>query len=548
MDELIEEKIKESKEVLEGLGLPESQQNRISALTLLALANLKPSDKWNSATRKSMTLSKDIMKFVNTYYKADYKANTRESFRKNALRYFVENNIAVLNPDDPSLSTTSSKTHYSVSEVALNAIKKFGTQEWDNAITDFKRDQFPENMPSSLLVSRISISNFKSILEDTIELGRFNVFIGVNGCGKSNILESLAAFSAAKAGDLNFEGLYGRGVRLARPDLIASSFLNTAKKGEIDIHIEIQDAGEVHDLPSTFFPEDVNDIYTKWIEIGAEETMREDTLLASIKGALANSEFEDRYEEIVGRMLKELSSQGIRFEQGKYLDFLSEYCIYDLNTKSLRGITPADSRKTPLGINGEGLDLLISNFNSYEKGFLDNKARTFFSWLDKIQNDKDERSKSVGLKAGRSSSTLYFTDKFMQKQNNILSAENSNEGILHVLFYLALFISNKTPNLFAIDNIETALNPRLCQTLITALVDLAKQRGKQVLITTHNPAVLDGLNLLDDEQRLFVVYRNDEGHTKTRRIKFKRDLSDKKFKLSEMWLKGSLGAVPENFA
>jgi hypothetical protein len=31
------------------------------------------------------------------------------------------------------------------------------------------------------------------------------------------------------------------------------------------------------------------------------------------------------------------------------------------------------------------------------------------------------------------------------------------------------------------------------------------------LVTTHNPAALDGLNLNDEDQRLFVVYRNDEG-------------------------------------
>jgi AAA15 family ATPase/GTPase len=98
-----------------------------------------------------------------------------------------------------------------------------------------------------------------------------------------------------------------------------------------------------------------------------------------------------------------------------------------------------------------------------------------------------------------------------------------------------------------IDNIETALNPRLCRVLIKRLVELAKDLSKQALITTHNPAILDGLNLLDDEQRLFEVYRNDEGYTETRRIKFKDNLSDKTGKLSQMWLAGSLGATPKNF-
>jgi hypothetical protein len=37
------------------------------------------------------------------------------------------------------------------------------------------------------------------------------------------------------------------------------------------------------------------------------------------------------------------------------------------------------------------------------------------------------------------------------------------------------------------------------------LVDLAGRHGKQVIFTTHNPAILDGLDLKDDEQRLLVV-------------------------------------------
>ncbi|MNR00124.1 hypothetical protein D3C85_1158850 [compost metagenome] len=153
----------------------------------------------------------------------------------------------------------------------------------------------------------------------------------------------------------------------------------------------------------------------------------------------------------------------------------------------------------------------------------------------------------MGLKPGRSSSTLYFKDKFMLKSNNTFSAENSNEGILHVLFYLSLFISKKTPKFFAIDNIETALNPRLCQVLVAELVNLAKQSEKQVLITTHSPAILDGLNLFDDDQRLFVVSRTSDGKTRTRRIKFKDETGSKEFKLSQMWLNGTLGALPKNF-
>ena len=43
-------KIDQAKDILKSLGLPEAQQNEISALTLLALCGIKPKDKWDNAT------------------------------------------------------------------------------------------------------------------------------------------------------------------------------------------------------------------------------------------------------------------------------------------------------------------------------------------------------------------------------------------------------------------------------------------------------------------------------------------------------------------
>ncbi len=550
LEELFKEKIEDAKNILVSFGLPENQQNKLSALTLLALCNLRAEDEWTKATKKSMSVVKDIIEFVNSNYNEDYKVGSRESFRKIALKPFIENNIAVLNPNDRGLSQNSSKTHYALSDVTFDTLRKYKSPEWEDALAKFKLLQFPKNIPSSNLLRIIEIKNYKSILEDKIELGRVNVFIGVNGCGKTNILEAIATISAAKAHDLNFEGLYARGVRIARPNLMTSSFFSKEYEDTIDItlHFELDNQQKV--CKSLLSPENRNDIYTKWFD--KNEGLNESELpniISNLIVQIYQEKGKDINNEDLFKDVNERLAEYKLFDQDEesYHRLLADYAIFDLNTKSLRGVTPADSRKTPLGINGEGLDLLIATFNGYEKDFLDSTTQTFFDWLAKIQTEKDEKVKSSGLKAGRSLSTLYFRDRFMQKKNDTFSAENSNEGILHALFYLALFISNKTPDLFAIDNIETALNPRLCQKLITELVILSKERGKQALITTHNPAVLDGLNLMDDDQRLFVVYRDSEGRTKTRRIKFKSDLSDKQYKLSEMWLKGQLGAVPQNF-
>jgi len=540
----MEDKIAEAQKILQDLDLPSEQQNKICALTLLALCNIKPNDSWEKAERRSMVLSTEIMTFIAVHYNLEYKSGTRESFRKLALNPFVSFGLIEKNPDDPDLPINSPNTHYAISLPALNTVKKFNTADWKLALENFIkfRNQIPSNADSKMLLRKVYIHSYKSIANDSIELGKFNVFIGVNGCGKTNILEALATVGAERGNDLSFDGLYSRGVRIARPDLIFSSFLDTSERSSIDINLQFDSEQEIYKC--SLSPVSPDDIYTKWINLAEEESYPE--YIMSYFSSVAKDNPTISGNELIAKV-NELILQKGGFKSERYFDsFLSEYAIYDINTKSLRGISPTDSKKTPLGINGEGLDLLIASFSNSERLRL-NKCLAFFDWLSEVIADDDDKLKLTGLKPGRSISTLYFRDRYMQKGNNTFSAENSNEGVLHVLFYLALFISKKTPKLLAIDNIETALNPRLCQALISELAKLCEETGKQALITTHNPAILDGLNLLDDEQRLFEVYRDSEGKTKTRRIKFKKDLSDKSFKLSEMWLKGLLGAVPKNF-
>jgi len=380
------------------------------------------------------------------------------------------------------------------------------------------------------MLRKITIQNYKSIYNLTIDLGRVNVFIGENGCGKTNILEALAMAGASKALDLNFEGIYNRGARVAKPNLTFSSFTGLKQNSKIKINLEFQEGDEKYVIPSILYSEDKDDIYSKW---------REENLIYLLDEPELNL-----HRTLVEKLAEKLKNSGQWLAND--LDKLTKYLIFNLDIKSLRGIR-YESKKSPLGINGENLDILLSRFTEEEWTELMNYT-FLISWLDEIILDEKDALKYKGHKLDKSNSVLYFKDKFMRKKdmNNLLSAENANDGILHILFYLTLFISKKTPSFFAIDNIETNLNPRICRKLIKELIPLSQKNDKQVLITTHNPAILDGLNLNDDEQRLFVVSRNEEGKTKIKRIKLKPK-SEESLKLSEMWMRGYLGALPKNF-
>ena len=134
-------KIQQAQKLLDDLGMPKTQQNDISAFTLLALCNIKKSSKWGAAGRQSMTVTKGIMSFIKENYGKEYAPNTRETFRRQVLHQFVQGRIADYNPDEPDLPTNSPRAHYSISEAALTAIRTFGTADYKRSIELFKKTQ-----------------------------------------------------------------------------------------------------------------------------------------------------------------------------------------------------------------------------------------------------------------------------------------------------------------------------------------------------------------------------------------------------------------------
>lgn len=375
------------------------------------------------------------------------------------------------------------------------------------------------------MLEEITIKNFKSIADDTISLGRVNVFIGENGSGKSNILEALMFASIAETySTIDTDILFAHGVRVSKPSLILSSFEGKKQQENIEINLKFSDSEVKYRLK----PENKNDILSKWklalTDLYSDAAINNNELAEDLIPVYVNRE---KY-----------------FKQKQNLIDLNKFIIYTLNTEALRGIP--EFQRSRKGIYGETLDILVGELNKEQLEELKEYLYTI-TWLDDIFIDNKDELKQKGYKLNQSKSLLYFKDKYMMKKNNIFSVENANEGVLHVLFYLALLINSKTPHLFAIDNIETALNPHLCRHLITEMCKLAKLHEKQLLVTTHNPAILDGLDLFDDEVRLFEVKRLDNGNTKTRRIQLKPEIKNGNYKLSELWMRGFLGAISQNF-
>jgi len=379
------------------------------------------------------------------------------------------------------------------------------------------------------MLKEVRIENYKSIQKLKLELGRVTVLIGENGCGKSNILEAIALASAAADDKLDNEFLASRGIRVTEPQFMRSAFEKENSTKDIGMELSGNNA-EIK-----FVLQNNNQPYSKW-------TKRENNYYKTSENPV---DLERAFREPRNSLLDYnifLSNQHQHhvYTITKFKIPIQEFIIYSPENQALRTFEK-EGQIQPLGINGEGLFKLLKVLNSDNQEQL-NEIKKKLQLIDWFQDFEA----SPNLSSIQNS--LQIKDRYLDPDLAYFDQKSSNEGFLFLLFYFALFISDLTPKFFAIDNIDASLNPRLCRRLMQELVELATKHDKQVIFTTHNPAILDGLDLDDDEQRLFVISRNQLGYTKARRILTPKPLEGQEpVKLSEAFLRGYIGGLPKNF-
>jgi predicted ATPase len=390
------------------------------------------------------------------------------------------------------------------------------------------------------MIQSITIDGFKSILSMKLDLGRVNCFIGANGVGKSNILEAIGVLGAAANGKVDDEALLRRGVRPGVPRLYKTSF----RSDKTPVHIGLSAVGKGQEeyrisiLNPLESPKPAWEFKTEYLSDGVTEI---------VSDGVRNKKNLNPIAGLAALRMVDIGEDSLAF---KLMQCLQSYSIYSPNTPTLRAMVIDTQPRDPLGLAGGGLAESFAELRKVVLNKNEDLLDSIFDLIDWVADIETTQSASslMSPSVARSQEVLKFTDRYMQNNRNTLTAHDASEGALYVLFCAILCLSPKSPKLFAIDNIDQALNPRLASRLVQKLGNWLKEddKGKQLLFTAHNPAVLDGLDLQDDEIRLFAVERNSEGHTKVRRIQLSDKLAELKqnYPLSRLWLMGHLGAVP----
>jgi hypothetical protein len=385
------------------------------------------------------------------------------------------------------------------------------------------------------MIKKFKIESFKSIESAELDLGSVNVFIGANGSGKSNLLEGFGVLAAAAFGRVDTESLVRRGCRPSgynRP---------LFREGRLDADTVVSAEGERTSYRvSLSSPRSERPAGWEF----RREVWKHEAQVIVDRETTNGAKTGDPQSGLAALRLAEMP---VESPAAVFLKALAAYSLYAPDTPILRGWTQDPQVREPIGLSGGRLADAVAELmkgaavgNQVSAQFHDSVE--WFSGLGIVEFAAPRGPAHV----------IAFMDRFFRTDNNqryLLGPNDVNEGALYMLFLAVLCLHPNAPRLFALDNADHGLNPLLAKRLVKAMCDWLLQRkpARQVLMTTHNPLILDGLALEDDRVRLFTVDRDDRGTTQVRRFVITdqhRQMATKGWTLSRMWVNGLIGGVP----
>jgi predicted ATPase len=207
--------------------------------------------------------------------------------------------------------------------------------------------------------------------------------------------------------------------------------------------------------------------------------------------------------------------------------FITDWYLSYLTPEDTRGIPEAGPQER-LSANGDNLPNVMQYLREMHTDRLDQILETLTSRVPRL-----ERVDAQVMPDGR----LLLQIKDAPFDEPIM-AKFASDGTLKLLAYLTILYDPDPPQLVGIEEPENHLHPKL-------LPELAEECRKaadhaQLLITTHSPFFVNGVN----PQELWILYRDEKGHTHAQRAKDARGISEfmqAGAQLGDLWMEGHFG-------
>jgi len=358
------------------------------------------------------------------------------------------------------------------------------------------------------MLTRFEIDNFKSLVGFSLPLARFNCLIGLNGAGKTTVLQALDFAAHVMSGEVQ-AWLDARG--WTATDL--TSRLSNGKSN-IELALELQINGLNLRWEATFNRSRLACTRESIVALSYSlNAIVDNSLVLSLPGRLdtlpplfelragkyrqykqlQNQPQENQWQDIPfiyqGTLLSQLKDNQLspllralreRIKAIRSLDLLSP--------EQLRHKTKLSELRDDIGSGGQQLGAFKIHTSVLRGGAI--KLELHESYQATAQDGQES----------------------WLAQDMVTEARHINDGMLRLLAILAQQFSPYEFVLF--DEIENGVNPEITEALVDALVS----SPKQLLVTTHSPLVL---NYLQDDiarQSVLLIYKRPDGISRAIRL------------------------------
>lgn len=339
------------------------------------------------------------------------------------------------------------------------------------------------------MIESVRIVNFKSLGDVTIPLGHFTCLVGMNGAGKSTVLQALDFLSQLMRGDV--QGWLDRRGWTAT-DLRCK--LRTEFNSQFVVKFAASSGASLFWI-GTFNRADLR--CTKEVVVIKPDKIDWTVLrLIGQTYSLNGRESQPIAFEYQGSILSVLKDSELPAELLEFRDALRRF-------RSLELLSPDKLRKSArvsehdIGSGGEKLSAYLDTIKGERKTQLMALLQKFYPAL-------------VDYKITSQRSGWKKLSVFEQFDGHKLETEaiHLNDGLLRILAVLTQADADRS--LLLLDELENGINQEIVETLVDTLL----QSPQQLLVTTHSPLLL---NYLPDEVAKTAVqflYKTSKGETR----------------------------------
>lgn len=360
------------------------------------------------------------------------------------------------------------------------------------------------------MLTKISTENWKSLEGAELNIDALTVLIGSNASGKSNVLDALAFLQRTASGLLLTSALQGDAVVSAMRGGLewaarkpGNSFtLSSTVRGnddttEFDYRIECDVHRGQCELRSEQLirrkyrlstkgkrqknPSQVQLFRTDAVELDSP------TITARLYNGKQGSPRQlSRSSSVLFQLLGQKLTSEIEDGVSAIIEAHKTIFILDPIPSHMRGYSAFSERLLPDAANIAGV---LAALPETQKNEIE---KTLTAYVSKLPERDIIRVYSEPVGKFNSDAMLYCEEGFADSPM-LLDARGMSDGTLRFLAILMALLTRPTHSLLVVEEVDNGLHPSRSQLLLDMLRTVGKQRSVDVMVTTHNPALLDAM-------------------------------------------------------